>query len=337
VPPGSRNSSLSRTPKPAAIYDTYWHFAMMRQEIFHRRVRGDPGPWTEDSVLAAHRFTNPYRAADRVSQYLIKNVAYKGDQTSDEVVFRVLLFKLFNRISTWELLENSLGPLMAWDFDVDQYDRVLSSAFDRGERLYSAAYIMPAASRSAVRKHRTHLEFLQIMLDAELPKSLASADSMRESFELLLSFRGIGQFLAYQLATDLNYSCVLDHSEMEFVKAGPGARSGIRKCFEDTSGYSDEDIIRFVAERQQDEFAVRGLAFQDLWGRPLQLIDCQNLFCEVDKYARVVHPNAKGIGDRTRIKQRFRPLTDPIEIWFPPKWEINDRLPTSQSVRLSYQ
>ena len=27
--------------------------------------------------------------------------------------------------------------------------------------------------------------------------------------------------------------------------------------------------------------------FRDLWGRPLQLIGCQNLFCEVDKYARV--------------------------------------------------
>ena len=34
------------------------------------------------------------------------------------------------------------------------------------------------------------------------------------------------------------------------------------------------------------------LDFQNLWGRRLQLIDCQNLFCEVDKYSRVypAHP-----------------------------------------------
>ena len=45
-----------------------------------------------------------------------------------------------------------------------------------------------------------------------------------------------------------------------------------------------------MAENQEDEFARRGIEFQTLWGRPLQLIDCQNLFCEVDKYARVYHP-----------------------------------------------
>lgn len=290
---------------------------------------GHPGPWTDDPVLSVHRFTNAFRASDRVSQYLIRHVASEGDPATEEVFFRIVLFKLFNRISTWEILKGSFGNLTAWDFNVDRYDQILSVAFDQGERLYSAAYIMPAASRDAVRKHRTHLELLRFMVDSGAPKSIASAASMKESYDLLLSFRGIGEFLAYQLAIDLNYSSLTDHSEMEFVKAGPGAKSGIRKCFSDTAGYSDEDIIRYVAERQADEFAARGLAFKDLWGRPLQLIDCQNLFCEVDKYARVVHPEVKGIGDRTRIKQRFQPQSRPIEIWFPPKWEINDRLPST--------
>ena len=102
-----------------------------------------------DPVLSAHRFTNAYRASDRVSQYLIRHVVYEGDQAPDEVVFRSLLFKLFNRIGTWELLSDALGPLTRRHFDVDRYDRVLSAAFEKGERLYSAAYIMPAASRSS--------------------------------------------------------------------------------------------------------------------------------------------------------------------------------------------
>lgn len=294
---------------------------------------GDPGPWTDDPVLSTHRFTNVFRAADRVSQYLIRHVASEGDQAAEEVFFRILLFKLFNRISTWEILRSSLGTLSAWDFNVDRYDQILSAAFDRGERLYSAAYIMPAASRDAIRKHRTHLELLRFMIDCGAPKSIAATESMREAFDLLISFRGIGEFLAYQLVIDLNYSSVTDHSEMEFVKAGPGAKSGIRKCFSDAAGYSDEEIIRFVTDQQAYEFEARGLVFKDLWGRPLQLIDCQNLFCEVDKYARVVHPEVKGIGDRTRIKQRFQPQSDPIEIWFPPKWEINDRLPPTPQQR----
>jgi len=67
-----------------------------------------------------------------------------------------------------------------------------------------------------------------------------------------------------------------------------------------------------------------GVKFPSLWGRPLQLIDCQNLFCEVDKYARVMHPDIEGASGRTRIKQKFRPNTEPIDYWYPPKWNIND-------------
>jgi hypothetical protein len=316
-----------RHPTPTAVYDTYWQFAARRQDVFHRRVRGEPAPWTTDPVLTAHRFTNAYRASDRVSQYLIRHVAYEGDQASEEVVFRVFLFKLFNRIGTWELLGDTLGPLRADTFDVDRYDKVLSAAFDQGQRLYSAAYIMPAASRSSRRKHRTHLELVGAMLRDGLPRRLTSAASMEEAFGLLLSYGGIGPFLAYQFVTDLNYSAVLGFSEMDFVMAGPGARSGLRKCFSDPGDYDDEDLIRFVADRQADEFAARCLDFEDLWGRPLQLIDCQNLFCEVDKYARVAHPEAQGIGQRTRIKQKFRALASPLSMWFPPKWGLNDRLP----------
>ena len=161
-----------RPPTPSAVYDTYWNFAVRRQDIFHRRVRGEPAPWTTDPVISVHRFTNAYRASDRVSQYLIRQVAYEGDQATEEVAFRVLLFKLFNRIGTWELLSDALGPLRADSFDVDRFDEVLSAAFERGERLYSAAYIMPAASRSSRRKHRTHLELLRTILQESLPQRL---------------------------------------------------------------------------------------------------------------------------------------------------------------------
>ena len=108
---------------------------------------------------------------------------------------------------------------------------------------------------------------------------------------------------------------------------GPGALDGIHKCFSDLGGLSTIDIIRLVTDRQELEFERLGLQFQSLWGRPLQLIDCQNLFCEVSKYARVMHPDIRGMNDRTRIKQIYRPSGKSIEYWFPPKWGINHLLP----------
>jgi hypothetical protein len=78
-----------------------------------------------------------------------------------------------------------------------------------------------------------------------------------------------------------------------------------------------------MADTQDEHFARLGLAFAGLRGRPLQLIDCQNLFCEVDKYARVAHPDIAGISGRSRIKQTYRRQAVVMPAWFPPKWQLN--------------
>ena len=315
--------------KPTVVYDTYWRFAVERQEVFFRRLEGCSPPWTDDPILARFKFTNAYRASDRVSQYLIRNVIYQGPQSSEEVFFRTLLFKVFNRIGTWELLRAAVGDVEYSSYSFDAYDGVLSQALAEGRPIYSAAYIMPSAGRvfGYSRKHRNHLRLIERMMADELPKRIAGARRMRDAFGLLRSYPSIGDFLAYQFVTDLNYSEVTDFSEMEFVVPGPGAVDGVRKCFTDLGGLTEADLIRVVTERQEDEFDRLGLRFIDLWGRRLQLIDCQNLFCEVSKYARVKHPDFKGIGNRSRIKQIYRPSAEPIEYWYPPKWGINSLIP----------
>src|SRR5438270_10873401 len=93
-----------RVLKATAVFDTYWRFAEARQALFMRRVRGESPPWTTDPVLAQHRFTNAYRVSDRVSQYLIRHVIYEGTDEPEEVLVRIFLFELFNRIGTWERL-----------------------------------------------------------------------------------------------------------------------------------------------------------------------------------------------------------------------------------------
>ena len=337
-PPGVANITITRPmfniltklspAKPTVVYDTYWRFAAERQAIFFRRFQKQFPPWTEDPILRRHKFTNTYRASDRTSQYLIRRVIYDGDQAIEEVFFRTMLFKLFNRKETWELLLREIGPMTVAQFDFGRFDSVLSTASAHGEPIYSAAYIMPSGGGSAPggRKHRMHLRLLEKMLRDELPARLAEAPSMGRAFELLHDYPTIGDFLAYQYVTDLNYGTALKFSEMEFVTPGPGARDGIRKCFSDLGGLSEAEIIKIVAERQIEEFERLGLGFQSLWGRPLQLIDCQNLFCEVDKYARVRHPEFTGHTGRARIKQKYRMTPEPIEYWYPPKWGINERI-----------
>jgi hypothetical protein len=313
--------------KPTVAYDTYWRFAAERQRVFFARMQQSTGPWTNDPVLQEYKFTNAYRAADRVSQYLIRRVIYRGDDDPVQMFFRIILFKIFNRIDTWELLEGRFGEIRYEPTFVTNYDDILTKAMGRGRRIYSPAYIMPSGGRlnQTGRKHRMHLELVDRMLRDRLPHKLMKARSMQDAFGLLRGYPTIGDFLGYQYVTDLNYSPLLNFDENQFVIPGPGALSGIAKCFSDLGGLTETEIIKRVAQKQEEEFALRGLDFQTLWGRRLQLIDCQNLFCEVDKYCRVAHPEF-GTG-RKRIKQRFAPQAEPVHYFFPPKWGLNEKIP----------
>jgi alpha-glutamyl/putrescinyl thymine pyrophosphorylase clade 1 len=317
------------------VYESYWRFAAERQAVFFRRTRAEASPWTQDAVISTYKFTNAYRASDRVSQYLIRNVIYREDlpKTPSEVFFRILLFKLFNKIETWELLESALGPITFESYRFDRFDEVLTRAKAAGNRIYSAAYIMPPGSAAFGRpaKHQNNLLMLERMMEDRLPDRLAQARSMQDGFEKLRSYPTIGDFLAYQFVIDVNYSEITDFSEMDFVVPGPGARDGLRKCFVDPGGLNEPELIRVMADLQEREFERYGLEFESLWGRRLQLIDCQNLFCEVDKYARVVHPQVIGKTGRTRIKQKFQPTSERIDPFYPPKWKINDKIRTIAS------
>jgi hypothetical protein len=308
------------------VFETYWQFAAERQAIFYRRLANPIGPWTDDMILRTYRFTNAYRASDRVSQYLIRDVQYRSDrpQSPRELLFRTLLFKIFNRIETWEEIEHKTGEVQWERIDLDAIAHVLGSMMQRGIPIYSAAYIMPTPRFGRNRKHENHLALLARMMEDGLPDRVQSASSLRQVYEAFLAYPGIGSFLAFQYAIDLNYSALLDFSESDFVVAGPGALDGIAKCFETTSGLTPEDIICWTAERQGAEFARLGLKFQDLFGRPLQPVDCQNIYCEISKYARVSHPEVVGLSGRRRIKQAFRQSVRPLaQLMYPPRWGLS--------------
>jgi hypothetical protein len=309
--------------RPTEVFDTYWRFAAARQEMYTRRLAGGPQPWTEDPILRDHRFTNVYRAADRVSQFLIGEVIYGEHSPRDpqDVVFRVLLFKLFNRVDTWRALEASLGEIRWSSFEFERYGMALDEAAKRGP-VYSGAYVMPPPRLGERSKRLNHLRLLERMMRDGLSAFISANQQLERVYERLRSYPSMGRFLAFQFTIDLNYSDVMDASEDEFVVAGPGACDGVVKCFGSAARGIEADVIRYMADMQESHFARLGLDFPGLSGRRLQLIDCQNLFCEVDKYARVAHPLVPGISGRSRIKQKFRPLAQPLSAFFPPKWRL---------------
>ncbi len=309
------------------VYDLYWYFAAERQNIFIKKKNGLPPPWTDDPILQEYKFCNSYRVNDRVSQYLLRNVIYPkkaNNYANADIIFRILLFKLFNKESTWELLEKSIGDISLKTFNLDIYSKVLENAISNGIKIYNDAYISCATKAFGYdRKHDNHLALLnRIFNEDKAHISILNAKSMEEAFNVLKSYPLIGNFMAYQLVTDINYSECVNWSEDEFTIAGPGSHRGIKKCFISKGNLSDEDIIRYMYEHQDEEFKRLNLDFIKIGDRPLQLIDCQNIFCELDKYCRQAKPDLKS--NRTKIKKHYSPKKDKIEYMYPPKWNIND-------------
>ena len=99
-----------------------------------------------------------------------------------------------------------------------------------------------------------------------MPERLAQTRTMQEGFEKLRAYPTIGDFLAYQFITDINYSEITDFSEMDFVVPGPGARDGLRKCFVDTGGLNEPELIRLMADLQEQEFERLGSIFNRFGG-----------------------------------------------------------------------
>ncbi|WP_179467396.1 nucleotide kinase domain-containing protein [Mycolicibacterium vinylchloridicum] len=325
-----------RQPLPReGVYEFYWRFAYERQKAFERRVAGCEPPWTSDPIISEFKFCNVFRAADRVSQYLISEVCYHCEPCSTaDRLFQIVAFRLFSKIDTWDTVREYLGrqPTLE-DLSTDRFTKALAAALSRNGRIYTGAFILCANdSYGKPYKYLNHIELLRHMfLMDDLAFKIRECCTLEELYWTLHQYPLIGDFMAYQIAIDLNYSELVNFDEDDFTQPGPGALRGIKKCFVDAGGLQPSEIIMWMVDHQEEEFAKLGLEFSGLWGRRLHAIDCQGLFCETDKYCRVAAPQLESA--RKRIKAKFLPQSDAIAFFFPPKWGLNESISAQNAVQ----
>jgi len=312
------------------IFKYYFYFVQERMNIFWKKFELKREPWTNDNILRVHRFTNVYRASDRVSQYLIRNVIYGNNESFSErdILFRILFFKIFNKIETWEFIESRLGPLKIDNFRLSYINQILTDKRTISP-IFSNAYMMTGTHSLYNHLQYKHEKWLQMVLNEFINEKVVDetlkAKSLEQVYQILRKCSFLGDFLAYQYSIDFNYSPVINFSEDSFVKAGIGAIRGIKKCFESSHDTSYEDFIRYTQDNfevYQEKFGYT--EFKNLFGRTLKLIDIQNCFCETDKYLRARMPELQI--DNIRIKQKYKNAYTPLNFFFPPKWELNTKI-----------
>lgn len=316
---------MTPIPNKRILY-YYFYFMQERMSIFWNKCKNDVQNLTEDPIFKEYKFTNVYRACDRVSQYLINHVIYKDIDKfkPEDVLLRILVFKIFNKIETWDYIEKNYGDIYVDHFDIEEICKLLSIR-QQYTPIFSNAYMMTGSHRRYDYLPNKHAKWLQMVKDEFLGEGVVyrvlKAKTMEDVFNLMEQCSFVGGFLAYQYTIDFNYSPYVNFDEDSFVKAGIGAKRGIMKCFQ-SIGDDFENAIRYTHEHLDDfqkEFGLNG--FKPLPGRNPHLIDIQNCFCETDKYLRAKMPELL-IGN-VRIKQRYKETMQPIVYAFPPKWNIN--------------
>ena len=246
-----------------------------------------------------------------------------AETTPSDRILQIVAFRTFSKIETWRGVKETLGGAPRLEhLRSGAFERALDRVKSETGGLYTGAFILCANKAFGFdEKHRNHVAlFKHMFLENACAERILQAPSLEDVVALLESFPLLGPFMAYQTAIDLNYSELLDFSENDYTQAGPGALRGLKKAFTTLGDYTPAETILWMVERQDEEFARLELPFRGLFGRKLHGIDCQGLFCELDKYCREAVPELTSA--RSRIKAKYVAALGEMKLFFPPKWGL---------------
>jgi len=293
----------------APALKAFWTFVCERHTIWNQRFQLHlPPPWTKDPVLQRYRFTNVYRRLDRGTIFYLHNIA-RLSYSLEEVVFRTLVYRLFNRASTYLTL-NSEGLLTPAEWRVGRAARLLRRLRrDVGPVFTGAFMVTGSVRRGAPDKIGNYCRLIKEWKEV-LPTftvRLRQACTLKELWCVLGELDGIGKFLAYEIATDLDYTNYFTFSEDDFVNPGPGCRRGIDRVvrFDDLGerNYPYAGVIAELRWHQEEFFAQYDLLFPYWNDYPLTLRDIEHSLCEFSKYMRFREALAKGVPPRGRARR----------------------------------
>lgn len=268
--------------------DDFLQFVVERHRIWERRLAGDPGPWTDDPVLASHKFTNVFRVLDPGTQYILQDLITLdcGPRTA---LMRLFLYRHTGNVDAWEWLDLMQG-LPHWkDLEQVRVDWQVYRA--TGARVFTGAYnIHPQNPEKGADKLDGVINLTQRLFTPGSPEDVVpdflEAQTQEQRFKVLQRNKGVGNFMAMQILTDWGYLGNVDRED-EFLVPGPGSVNGAKAL------NPDQPVQATVAEVLRAVREVPGSP--RLYGRPPSLMDVgSNLLCEWSKYvrfrARGTHP-----------------------------------------------
>ena len=269
-------------------YTPLWHWIREREAVRIRKDRGDAFPWTDDPIIGAYRFCNVRREDDRGTVWIRKNIRERY-HNHPMLWLMLCVARQINWPETLaDLIENGAWPNGDL-FDPGDITIILNRRKDRGDKVYTGAYMISAPATKGADKQAYIAETVIGALWRRREHFPRLHVTMRKVHEWISASNGWGPFMAYQAVVDMRFTSILSGAlDIEtWAAAGPGTIRGLNRLHGRPVAGS---LPQSLALREMQ--AIYKIA-QSETGVAMDFSDVPNILCETDKYLRVKNGEGK--------------------------------------------
>jgi hypothetical protein len=272
----------------------FWDWITERHRIYLKKAAGEPPPWTDDPVMREFSFCNVFRELDKVTIWVREN--WRDPYADNENLWIAMCLA---RQINWPATLAEIG-FPEETYDADAIQKALETRAARigpdgkPEKVYTGAYMIsaPAGEYKGMKKPeytaqvvvgdvwRAREEFYDLFIRRNEQPTMAAMHAW------LKQFRGWGDFMAYEVITDLRHTRYLRNAPdiNTWAVAGPGAIRGLNRLH-------GRDYKRGMTQQQAcvemcELLEMSRTALPD-WIPPLELREIEHSLCETDKWLRV--------------------------------------------------
>ncbi|ORY26783.1 hypothetical protein BCR39DRAFT_249944 [Naematelia encephala] len=276
----------------------FYRFCAERHQMWEKREAGVPrDELSTDETMQKTFVGNVFRELDAGSKKM-QGIIDTGDQSHEEICFRVFLYCGFYKNTTWDAFVETLGEVPSWkSFNLERYERILHDiSFVRREKIYTGGFQIVPPTVYFGREHplphyAASLRFIMSLMEMGMPSRLLECRYATDASAILQTAPTLGGFLSLNLLTYLNGSPHLDFEYRNFASCGPGSRLYLQRIFGKSTINSiamEEAGLRWLYDHQWRFWERIGQDPPHAWTlglRPgMRVLDFENALCWCHRY-----------------------------------------------------
>jgi len=281
----------------------FFDFVFERQSVWYNRNIKNSISWTNDEVLQKYKFCNTYRELDKGTQYIIQKL--KIEKSRETIFLNLVFYRFFNKFNLYEDLEISLIKKWTKETTKDLIKR-FNYLKKQGKTIFNDAYLI-SGNKTKEPKHIFILKSLEnLFSEKNQIKEIDIAKTPEESMQAIKKIPMVGEFLAYEIWTDLTYFNFFKQkwTDDDFVNIGPGAKWGLELIYNKKLSYKEQlEKINYLHNLQKEylnKIRKNNLSWKDISYKScftnapyLSLRNIEHSLCEFRKYLRLKENKGK--------------------------------------------